>query len=52
MLTVISRILQELFQKTWDEGAEVRMKLMCMVIAIDGLMVMIYAGEIEYNMRR
>jgi hypothetical protein len=48
MPTVINRILQELFQTTWGAGAEVRMILMFMVIAIDGLMWMIYAGEYIY----
>ncbi len=44
----IDRILQELFQTTWGAGAEVRMILMFMVIAIDGLLAMIYAGEYVY----
>lgn len=44
----INRTLDQLFQITWGEGAEVRMVLMFTVIAIDGLMVMIYAGEYVY----
>lgn len=46
--TVINQILQELFQINWGAGAEVRVILMFMVIAIDGLMWMIYAGEYVY----
>ena len=46
--TVIIRILQELFQINWGAGPEVRMILMFMVIAIDGLMWMIFAGEYVY----
>lgn len=45
---LINRTLDQLFQITWGEGAEVRMVLMFMVIAIDGLLVMIYAGEYVY----
>lgn len=48
MPTLINRILQQLFQITWGAGAEVRMILIFMVIAIDGLMWMIYAGEYVY----
>lgn len=48
MPALINRILQELFQTTWGEGAEVRMILMFVVIALDGLMWMIYAGEYVY----
>lgn len=44
----INQILQELFQTTWGAGAEVRMILMFMVIALDGLLAMIYAGEYVY----
>lgn len=44
----INQMFEQLFQITWGEGAEVRMILMFMVIAIDGLMVMIYAGEYVY----
>ena len=44
----INQIFEQLFQITWGEGAEVRVILMFMVIAIDGLMWMIYAGEYVY----
>ncbi len=46
--TFINRMFEQLFQITWGEGAEVRLILMFMVIALDGLMWMIYAGEYVY----
>ncbi|WP_373485074.1 hypothetical protein [Acetobacterium malicum] len=45
---LINQIFEQLFQITWGEGAEVRVILMFMVISIDGLMWMIYAGEYVY----
>lgn len=44
----INHILQESFQTTWGAGAEVRMVLIFMMIAIDGLLALIYAGEYVY----
>lgn len=44
----INRIMQEHLKMTWGAGAEVKMILMFMVLAIDGLMWMIYAGEYVY----
>lgn len=48
MPAFINRALDELFQITWGEGAEVRLIMMFMVIALDGLMWMIYAREYVY----
>lgn len=45
---LINQIFEQLFQITWGEGGEVRVILMFMVISIDGLMWMIYAGEYVY----
>lgn len=44
----INHILQALFQTSWGVGGEVRIVLILMMIAIDGLMALIYVGEYVY----